>query len=183
MAKTKLTTIEIQNLIAFGKALDMRMKQSRIGFAELSRLTSGTISTGYISDIVRAGRGDSKKYFRLGREKVITLAKALEWDTNEALDVAGFKSDYTQGEESVEEPDTDRAAEAARAAEMIENFLNLSPKLQTQVLAMIRVMQADHPELIQMMRPPIQIVKAEDLTESDVEIYDESEDPSDKDTG
>jgi hypothetical protein len=103
MSKTKITTVEIESLIAFGEELDRRMKQARIGFAELSRLTGGAISTGYISDIVRAGRGDSQKYFRLGREKVVTLAKAIKWNTNEALDFAGFKSAAPAHAETIEE--------------------------------------------------------------------------------
>lgn len=164
MSKTKLTAIEAQNLIAFGGELDRRMKQARIGFAELSKLTDGAVSTGYISDIVRAGRGDSQKYFRLGREKVAILARALSWDEDEALDSAGFKSSREQTEETGA-PD-DRAAEAARAAELIENFLTLPLEKQTQLLAIIRVLQTDHPELL---APPIRIVKAEDLIESDVE--------------
>lgn len=59
-----------------------------------------------------------------------------------------------------------RAAEAARAAEMIEHFLTLPTEKQTQLLAIIRVLENDHPELL---APPIKIVKAEDLTASDVE--------------
>jgi len=106
MPKTKLTTIEVQSLIAFGEELDRRMKQAKMGFAELSRLTDGAMSTGYISDIVRAGRGDSQKYFRLGREKVVILAKALDWDEDEALDFAGYKSADAAGYSKNSDADT-----------------------------------------------------------------------------
>ena len=92
MPKTKLTEIEINSLIVFGKRLDDRMQDQRLGFAELSRLTHGAVSPGYISDIVRAGRGDSDKYFRLGRDKVTKLAAAVGWDIQDALNSAGFRA-------------------------------------------------------------------------------------------
>jgi hypothetical protein len=166
MAKTKITTFEIQSLIAFGAELDRRMKQARIGFAELSRLTEGTISTGYISDIVRAGRGDSQKYFRLGREKVAILAKALDWNADEALNVAGFKSADNRAEV---EPNQ-RAEEAARAAEMIENWMTLSPERQAQALEFLRFLKAQDPEGLEMLGPKFKVKTPDelDLTEQHV---------------
>lgn len=78
-----ITKGEIANLIAFAKELDRRLQQSRIKQNELSRLTRkgslAPISAGYISDILRAGRGASTKYFRLNQDKVIRLAEAIGW--------------------------------------------------------------------------------------------------------
>lgn len=51
------------------------------------------ISPGYISDILSVARGNSKKYFRLTREKVVRLAKALDWPLDDALPLAGYANE------------------------------------------------------------------------------------------
>ncbi len=66
------------------------MGSAHAGFTEISRRTGGKVKVSYISDIVRAARGDSQKFFRIGREKVIQIAAALEWDEAEALRLAGL---------------------------------------------------------------------------------------------
>lgn len=89
-----MTPEEIESLVRFGKELDKRIADLRLSQAELSRRTGDglnePISQGYISDILRVGRGDSKKYFRLQRDKVLRLAEAINWPSGQALSVAGF---------------------------------------------------------------------------------------------
>lgn len=150
-------------------------EHANVSQAELARRMG--VSRNYISNLER----DFSPTAKGGKpqpsvETCDKIARALGVDIAEVRLAAGYAApgEFALPEPPPEEPDgVDRVAEAARAAELIENFLNLSPKLQTQVLAMIRVMQADHPELIEMMRPPVQIIRAEDLTESDVELIDE----------
>jgi hypothetical protein len=102
-----MTHEEITSLIKFAKELDRRVAALRLSQAELSRRTAlngaEVISQGYISDILRVGRGDSKKYFRLQRDKVVRLARAVEWSVDEALDFAGFKSAKRAHVDTIEE--------------------------------------------------------------------------------
>src|SRR5262249_32251525 len=94
-----MTNEEITSLIKFAQELDRRVAALRLSQAEVSRRTASTgkeVSQGYISDILRVGRGDSKKQFRLQRDKVVRLAQAVEWSIDEALDFAGFKSGMAQ---------------------------------------------------------------------------------------
>jgi len=102
-----MTHEEITSLIKFAKELDRRVTALRLSQAELSRRTAlngaEVISQGYISDILRVGRGDSKKYFRLQRDKVVRLARAVEWSVHEALDFAGFKSAKRAHVDTIEE--------------------------------------------------------------------------------
>ena len=102
-----MTYEEITSLIKFAKELDRRVTALRLSQAELSRRTAlngaEVISQGYISDILRVGRGDSKKYFRLQRDKVVRLARAVEWSVDEALDFAGFKSTKRTHVDTIEE--------------------------------------------------------------------------------
>jgi hypothetical protein len=102
-----MTHEEITSLIKFAKELDRRVTALRLSQAELSRRTAlngaEVISQGYISDILRVGRGDSKKYFRLQRDKVVRLARAVEWSVDEALDFAGFKSAKRAHMDTIEE--------------------------------------------------------------------------------
>jgi hypothetical protein len=90
MPRTKITEADKEQLIRFGKELEKRMESAHVGFTEISRRTGDKVKVSYISDIVRAARGDSQKFFRIGREKVIQIAAALQWDEAEALRLAGL---------------------------------------------------------------------------------------------
>lgn len=133
--------------------------------AELAR-RSGFSAT-YIGNLIRDYSPGTKsgKPTRLPSETVDRIADALGESRSTFRISVGLLPDETQSET---EPNS-RAMEAARAAELIENFLTLPPEKQTQILALIRVMQADHPELLEMMKGPVKIVKASELTESDAE--------------
>lgn len=97
------------------------------------------------------------------KETLDALIAELGLNAKEAYIKAGF---WPPDEIKAEATSDTRAAEAARAAELIENFLTLPLEKQTQLLAIIRVLGTDHPELL---APPIRIVKAEDLTENEAE--------------
>lgn len=95
------------------------------------------------------------------RETLDALIAELSLDAKEAYIKAGFMP--------AEDPGTiDQGAQAERAAKLIKGFLNMTPELQSQILAIIDVLQSDHPELLEIMTPPIEIVDDTDLTESDV---------------
>jgi hypothetical protein len=168
-----MTHEEITSLIKFAKEIDRRAVALRLSQAELSRRTATdgaeAISQGYISDILRVGRGDSKKYFRPQRDKVIRLALAVEWDVNEALDIAGFKSAQERANQAKE-----REAQAARLAKLIHNWSSLPLEKQDELIAISEIMQPKHPQLF---NAPIEIAGSpEDLTD-DAEIEDTDNSP------
>ena len=158
-----MTKEEITSLIKFAKELDNRAAALRLSQAELSRRTAlggaEPISQGYISDILRVGRGDSKKYFRLQRDKVIRLAQAVEWDLDEALDYAGFKS--VRGES--EAPRDDRSAEAARTVEMIENWTEMTPEEQERALQFFKFLKTERPKGFARLNPNFKIMTDEEF--------------------
>lgn len=100
------------------------------------------------------------------RETLDALIAELSLDAKEAYIKAGFMP--------AEDPGAiDQQAQAARAAELIAGFLSMTPERQAQVLALMKVLQSDHPELLKIMTPPVQVIDAADLTESDaVEVDD-----------
>ena len=129
-----ITKGEIANLIAFAKELDRRLQQSRIKQNELSRLTRkgslAPISAGYISDILRAGRGASIKYFRLNQDKVIRLAEAIGWPVDEALFVAGFQASNIQSQPSKNKT---LRFDQERLARLTENIASLPEEEQEEL--------------------------------------------------
>lgn len=129
--------------------------------AELARRTD--FSATHIGNLIRDYSPGTKsgKPTRLPVETVDRIADALNRPRALFRRAAGLLPED-------EKPDDSRAAEAQRAAELIENFLTLSPEGQARALAHIRVMQAEHPELLEIMRP-VKIVKPEELTSPDAE--------------
>jgi transcriptional regulator with XRE-family HTH domain len=73
-------------------------------------------------------------------------------------------------EKEIDEHAREREAEAARRAQMIKGFDQLSPQKQAQILGILKILQSDHPELLN--NAPIEIISADDLRESDAEIDD-----------
>lgn len=64
----------------------------------------------------------------------------------------------------------EQQAQAARMAELIKGFGMLTIEKQNQILGILKILQADHPELLN--NAPIEIISADDLRESDAEIDD-----------
>lgn len=113
--------------------------------------------------IYRIEKGGSTK-----RATVIKIAQALNANSEHAISLAFGVTD-----KKITQNTDDQHAQAARAAELIAGFLSMTPERQAQVLALMKVLQSDHPELLKIMTPPIQIVDAASLTESDaVELDD-----------
>lgn len=90
MPKTKITLEEIEYMLRFGREMAKRMETLGIQPTAVSRLTDGRVSSSYISDIRRAALGLSRRFSRLGREKVLAIADALQWPELEALESAGY---------------------------------------------------------------------------------------------
>lgn len=88
MPKTKITLEEIEYMLRFGREMAKRMETLGIQPTAVSRLTDGRVSSSYISDIRRAALGLSRRFSRLGREKVLAIADALQWPELEALESA-----------------------------------------------------------------------------------------------
>lgn len=154
-------------LIQFG--ISIRQWRKDLGYSqeELGKLAG--VSKQYISNIERAEPSSyTGEPTQPSVDVVDNLAKALKRPIQEMRDLAGY---------GIKEMDTDKddqQAQAARAAALIKGFLDMTPERQSQLLALMKVLQSDHPELLEIMTPPIEIVNAEDLTESDVEPVDDS---------
>lgn len=131
----------------------LRSQRERAGKARKSVAAAIGIHTVQLARI-EAGESGTR------RETLDALIAELSLDPKEAYIRAGFMP--------AEEPGaTDRQAEAARAAELIKDFLSLTPAQQAQAMAVIKILQSDHPELLK--NTPISIINADDLTESDAE--------------
>src|SRR5262245_21554203 len=141
----------------------------RTGLKQVQVAAAAKVSRQTINQIVgKKPHSLTGKLMLPERETVDKIARAFGDPVTLARRAAGYSAEEAP-QATPENEEHNRTSEASRAAELIENFLTLSPEKQTQVLALIRVMQADHPELLEMIKGPIKIVKADDLTESNVE--------------
>lgn len=143
--------------------------------AELAR-RSGFSAT-YIGNLIRdyAPGTKSGKPTRLPAETVDKLADALGESQSTFRKAAGLLPNGSDAEPVATEI-IDRAAEAARAAELIKDFLTMTPEQQTRALVVLKALQAEHPDLIEMLKPPIEIIDEADLLkqrpDTDVEPVD-----------
>ena len=147
-----------------GELITGRLLELGWSNAELARRTG--FSATYISNLARdiAPGTRTGKPKRVPDETVERIAKALSIPVDRARTAAGL----SKKEDTTMEADTDdREAEAARAAEFIKGFLKMSRERQSQLLAIMQILDSDHPELLQTMTPPIQIIDDTDLIESD----------------
>lgn len=146
------------------------MARTRLRQSEIARLTGLSRTT--ISQIVgKKPHSLTGKLLLPERETVDKIAKAFGDPVSKARRAAGYAGG-SEKDERKSARDTERQAEAARMAELIKNFGSLSPERQAQALAVIKVLQSDHPELLEIMRPPIEIIDDVDLTESDLREID-----------
>jgi transcriptional regulator with XRE-family HTH domain len=88
---------------------------------------------------------------------VIRVADALEADRNEALRI--IKSPEPTNQEA------DRAEEAAQAAELIENWMTLSPESRAQALEFLRFLREKHPEGLKTLHPKVKLVTAKEFAD------------------
>ncbi len=143
---------ESKNWIEFGLWVKQKRDAKGLTQEELARLVG-------FSDrqtIYRIEAGASTK-----RPSVVKIAKALGESPNDALAIAFGLSKSSETDDIA-----GRAAQAARLGELVKNFGLLPPKEQEQILAIIRVLQSDRPELL---NAPIEITDASDLNDSDAE--------------
>lgn len=152
----------------FGQKMQKWREAANVSQADLARRMG--VSRNYISNLER----DFSPTAKGGKpqpsvETCDKIAHALGVKVAEVRLAAGYAA---PSEPEPTKDDVDRATEAARAAELIENFLHLPEEKQAQLLGIMRVMQGD-PELMGLLKAPIEIVKLEDITESDVEEDEE----------
>src|SRR5262245_4999592 len=150
-----------------GELIQQALNELGWSNAELAR-RSGFSST-HIGNLIRDYSPGTKsgKPTRLPMDTVDRIADALQRPRTLFRRAAGLLPQET-------EPEDSRQAEADRAAELIKDFLTLSPAQQAQAIAVIKILQSDHPELL---KAPIKIINASDLTESDAEIDTDSTPP------
>jgi transcriptional regulator with XRE-family HTH domain len=141
------------------------MARTRLRQSEIARLTGLSRTT--ISQIVgKKPHSLTGKLLLPERETVDKIAKAFGDPISKARRAAGYAGGSDKDERKLAQ-DAERQAEAARRAALIKNFDQLSPEQQSQVLAIMEVLKSDHPELLEIMTPPIEIVDSDSLTESD----------------
>lgn len=167
-----MTQPEITALIDFAKEFDRKAASLRLGPTEISRRTETdelkAISAGYISDILRVGRGDSDKRFRIQRDKVVRLSRAVEWDEREALALAGFKG--SDADTGAVEPEDTRAADAAFLSEAVGNLAMIPPDLRAQALAFLKIMSAEHPEALQILGSNFEVIDSDKIDQDEEHI-------------
>lgn len=156
----------------FGQKMQKWREAAHVSQAELARRMD--VSRNYISNLER----DFSPTAKGGKpqpsvETCDKIAHALGVRVAEVRIAAGYTPPGKPESWLSQKPDMDnreieRQAEAARRAELIKNFDQLSPERQAQALAVLKVLQSDHPELLEIMTPPIEIIDDVDLTESDL---------------
>jgi len=145
---------ESKNWIEFGLWVKQKRDAKGLTQEELAKLVG-------FSDrqtIYRIEAGASTK-----RPSVVKIANALGESPNDALAIAFGLSKSSETPEDLVE----RAARAERLGQLVKGFEMLSTKEQQQILAIMKVLRTDHPELL---KAPIEITDANDLSDSDAEI-------------
>lgn len=159
-----------KGLIQFGISVRRWRKELGYNQEELGKMAG--VSKQYISNLERAEPSSyTGEPTQPSVEVVDSLAKALKRPIQEMRDLAG----YGIRETGMETDKDDQQAQAERAGELIKDFLSLTPAQQAQAIAVIKILQSDHPELLK--NAPIEIINAEDLTESDAEVDTEIDGP------
>jgi len=140
--------------VAFGKWLQgVRQKQGHSSQKEFAKLLD--ITDVQLSRIETGASGISAGTLN-------AIIDLLKLEPMEAYNKAGLLPEHIQQQETNEA----RQAEATRAAELIKDFLSLTPAQQAQAMAVIKILRSDHPELLQ---APISIINADDIESSDAE--------------
>lgn len=101
---------------------------------------------------------------------VLRIAEALDTDSDEALTMAGFDAGLDADQKKVEGRDADRKAEAARTAEMVENFMELPPDRQATAIELIKVLKAKHPKALEISGPKFKIIDADEYEQLEPHI-------------
>ncbi len=156
----------------FGQKMGRWREAANISQSELARRMG--VSRNYISNLER----DFSPTAKGGKpqpsvETCDKIAHALGVRVAEVRIAAGYvppgkPETWMSQKPDIDDRERERQAEAARMAEMVRGFGSLTPERQAQVLAIIQVLQSDHPQLLEIMTPPIEIIDDTDLTESDV---------------
>lgn len=108
------------------------------------------------------------------REIVDAIGRAFGDPISKAREAAGYLTEKDEDQTKESADVTERAAQAERMGELVKDFGLLSPKEQQQILAIIKVLKSDHPELL---RAPIELTDAKDLTDDDAEIVTDDTPP------
>src|SRR5215510_12901929 len=112
----------------------------------------------------RVGFADRQTIYRIEaaastkRSSVIKVAKALGESPNEALAIAYALPKSPESSADLAE----RAEEAARTAEMIQNWMAMSPEEQARALAVIKVLREQHPEALDALGSKFKVVTTDE---------------------
>jgi transcriptional regulator with XRE-family HTH domain len=136
--------------------------------AELAR-RAGFSST-HIGNLIRDYSPGTKsgKPTRLPTDTIDRIAKALGGDRALFRRAAGLLPEGATLEE-VSTSESDRAAEAARTVEMIENWTTMTPEEQSAALAFLKFIKAEHPDALKILGPKFKVKDSSDLTQPDIE--------------
>lgn len=148
------------------------MARTRMRQTEIARLAGLSRTT--ISQIVgKKPNSTTGKMILPERETVDRIAKAFGDPVWQARRAAGYAGGEEEGKQKTNR-DTERQAQAARMAKLIQNWNSLPLEKQDELIAISEIMQPKHPQLF---NAPIEIAGSpEDLTD-DAEIEDTGNSP------
>ena len=120
----------------------------------------------------RVGFSDRQTIYRIEagastkRSSVIKISKALGESPNEAIAVAfGLPKTPESAADMAE-----RQAEAARTAELVQNWMEMSPDEQARTLAMIKLLRGEHPEALEVLGPKFKVVTTDEIDQDQTHI-------------
>jgi|SRR5262245_39426581 len=137
---------ESQNWVNFGVWMAERRQSLKLTQEQLGDL----VGVGK-EQIYRIEKGISTK-----RSTVIKIARSLNVHPDRALAIAYGIPDRSEQRASEQEQ------EAALAAELIKDFWTMTPERKAQVVAFVKILKDDHPEILNILNPP---VKFSDISE------------------
>jgi transcriptional regulator with XRE-family HTH domain len=148
---------ETENWAEFG--LWVKRKREAIGWTqeELAR----RVGFSDRQTIYRIEAGASTK-----RSSVVKIAKALGESPNEAVAIAFGLPKTPESAADLNE----RKAEAARTAEMVENWMAMTPEEQTRALAVIKVLREQHPEALETLGPRFKVITDEEFDQNQEDV-------------
>jgi transcriptional regulator with XRE-family HTH domain len=137
--------------------------------AEIARLTGLSRTT--ISQIVgKKPNSTTGKLILPERETVDKIAKAFGDSLSKARRAAGYSDEDSAGMKQESDEASERKAEIARTAELIENWTEMSPEEQEAALAFLKFIKAEHPEALKVLGPKFKVMTSDEIDQDQTHI-------------
>src|SRR5262245_57602344 len=133
----------------FAEYMIEAMARTRLRQADIVRLTG--LSRATVSSLVgKKPNSVTGKLMLPERETVDKIARAFGDPIAVARQAAGYSVEEAPPDRRDQEPDQ-RAEEAACTAELVQNWMEMSPDEQARALAMIKLLRGKHPESLDVL--------------------------------